>query len=139
MNRFLNTALAVAAGATLLAPSASAAETPDRDGIEIYVVNSHHVPVRVFAEDLDGRLHSLGRIARGDVSTVQVPESVASQAYRLKFVPAPSDVWSPVSDLTSLKTAPLDPAQIQRVTVWIESSLDLSEIDVVEVARVDAN
>ena len=50
------------------AVNVGAAEYQGSDEIttEIYVMNNHLADVRVYAEDAAGRLHSLGRVARGD-------------------------------------------------------------------------
>jgi hypothetical protein len=131
MKRFIGGAFALALLATL-APAPAAAGSPESDEIEIYVVNSHVVPVRVFVEDAEGQLHSLGRIASGEVSPVEVPAEIAGSEYRLKFVPAPIDVWSPVSDDVALKTRPLSSDEVRLVTVWIEPELERSDVEVLE-------
>ena len=131
MKRFIGGAFALALLATL-APAPAAAADTHSDEIEIYVVNSHTVPVRVFVEDVEGRLHSLGRVASGEVSPVDVPAEIAGSEYRLKFVPAPIDVWSPVSDDSALKTGFLSSEKVRLVTVWIEPELESSEVEILE-------
>jgi hypothetical protein len=134
MKRFIGGAFALALIATLAPTPAAASNPEDTDGIEIYVVNSHTVQVRAFAEDIDGRLHSLGVIARGDVATLEVPADVAEAEYRLKFVPAPVDVWSPVSDRAAILTNPISRDRVSQVTVWIEASLERSGVEFTTVA-----
>lgn len=130
MNRIIGGAFALALATAVAAPAPASASNPDTDEIEIFVVNSHTVPVRVFAEDTEGRLHSLGMIQRGEVTSVDVPEELASSEYRLKFVPAPLDVRSSVSPEDALKTATLSRDRVRQVTVWIEPTLDSSDVEI---------
>ena len=131
MKRFIFGAIGLALAAMTLAPAPTAALENDETAIEIYVVNSHIVPVRIFAQDADGRLHSLGRIAAGDILSVDVPAEIAADEYRLKFVPAPTDAWSPVNDVAAIKTVPLSRDRVRQVTVWIEPTLEQSGVDII--------
>ncbi len=83
----------------LVAASAVGVEAAEYQGsdeitTEIYVMNNHLADVRVFAEDADGRLHKLGRVARGDLRTFEVPEELADEEFRIKIYPS-TPVWSP--------------------------------------------
>ena len=123
-------ALALALAVSAVIPVATEAAITANDDIEVYVVNHHDVRVRVFVEAQDGRLHSLGEVLRGDVGKVHVPAEVAAAAYRLKVVPAPQDVWSPVSDREALLTMPFAVGQADSITLWVERELSFSDIDV---------
>ena len=102
MKGMTRVALMLALAAVTAAP-ATAAEPEARNDTEIYVVNNHLADVRVFAEDAEGRLHSLGRVARGQLRTMEVPEEIAGQDYRIKVFPA-TPVWSPIPDDFGIKT-----------------------------------
>ncbi len=107
-----------------------AAVGPDEpDPTEIYVMNNHLSDVRVFAEDADGRLHSLGRVARGALRSIDVPESVAADGYRIKVFPA-SPVWSPIADEWGIKTSVLHSERDLRVTMWLEADLAQSLVEI---------
>ncbi len=135
MNRMITGAFALALATAVAAPAPAAGSNPENDEIEVYVVNSHTVPVRVFAEDAEGRIHSLGLVQRGAVTSVEVPAKLASTEYRLKFVPTPVDAFSSVSAEDALKTALLSSDRVRQVTVWIEPTLDLSDIEINEVVQ----
>ena len=123
-------ALALALTFAAVAPTATEAATPSNDEVEVYVVNHHDVRVRVFAEDQNGHLHSLGEVLRGEVQSLDVPAAVAAGAYRLKVVPAPQDIWSPVSDREALMTVPIAADQVDRVTLWVERELEMSDLEI---------
>jgi len=96
---------------------------------EIYVVNNHLVDVRVYVEDAEGKLHNLGRIARGTLRNIQVPAECAGGDYRIKIYPT-APVWSPVSDEYGVKTNPLNNERDRQVTVWLEADLTQSLVEI---------
>lgn len=103
----------------------------DRYDADVYVVNNHLTDVRVYAEDAEGRLHNLGRVARGQLKNFDVPELIADGEFRIKVFPA-SPVWTPASGDFGIKTNPLDFGTDQQVRIWLEADLTQS---VVEIAR----
>ena len=105
--------------------------TDDVAGTAIFVMNNHLVSVRVFAEDADGRLHDLGRVARGRLGTFAVPADVASREFRVKVFPA-STAWAPEGDDFGVKTNPLSVERDRQVTMWLEADLAQS---IVEISR----
>lgn len=110
----------------------SAAQTGEpeaRKDTEIYVVNNHRSAVRVFAEDAEGKLHSLGRIARGQLRTIEVPADVSAHNYRLKVFPI-TTAWSAIADASGIKTSPLDNDRDRRVTMWLEADLAQSIVEI---------
>lgn len=108
-----------------------AAEYQGSDEIttEIYVMNNHVADVRVYAEDADGRLHNLGRVARGDLRTFDVPQDLADEEFRIKVYPS-TPVWSPISGDFGVKTNPLVAERDHQVRVWLESDLSQSIVEI---------
>ncbi len=123
----LMTALAVATVAPVQATENAPPEV--RYDTEIYVVNNHLSAVRVFVEDGQGRLHNLGRVARGELRTIAVPEEVAVQQYRIKIFPS-TPVWSPISDNYGIKTSLLNNDRDRQVTMWLEADLTQSLVEI---------
>ncbi len=116
------------------ATSVSATEIRDdevRDDTNVYVVNNHLTDVRVFAEDANGRLHNLGRVARGSLQSFDVPEALSGEEFRIKVFPT-STAWSPIKDDYGVKTNPLDAQTDREVRIWLEADLTKS---LVEIAR----
>ena len=110
----------------------SAAQTGEpeaRNDTEIYVVNNHLSAVRVFAEDAEGKLHSLGRIPRGQLRTIEVPADVAAHDYRLKVFPI-TTTWSAIADASGIKTSPLSNDRDRQVTMWLEADLAQSIVEI---------
>ena len=71
---------------------------------EIRVVNNYQLPVMVYAQDADGKLHNLGRVARGQFKVLELSNEVAEMGeLRLKVYPnAPS--WSLVGNEDGIRT-----------------------------------
>ena len=120
----------VAVSATSVqAEQAPAAE--DERNTEVYVMNNHLTDVRVFAEDAEGQLHALGRVARGEVKSFDVSEALYSGDFRIKVYPT-SPIASPIPDDYGIKTNPFDFETDQQVRIWLEADLTKS---LVEIAR----
>ena len=131
MKTMTRVALMVALAAMVAGP-VSAAETGEpevRYDTEIYVVNNHLADVRVYAEDADGKLHSLGRVARGQLRSIDVPAEVAAHEYRIKVFPT-TPVWSPIPDDFGIKTSPLSSDRDRQVTMWLEADLTQSLVEI---------
>ena len=111
------------------AGSVQATEVRGDDDAAVYVVNNHLTDVRVYAEDANGRLHNLGRVARGQLRNLDVPEGISGQ-YRIKVFPA--GPGSTAADDYGIKTNPLDAETDQEVRIWLEA--DLSQT-IVEIQR----
>lgn len=113
------------------AVNVDAAEYQGSDEIttEIYVMNNHLADVRVYAEDAEGRLHSLGRVARGDLRTFEVSQDLADREFRIKVYPS-TPVWSPISDGFGVKTNPLVAERDHQVRVWLEADLSQSIVEI---------
>jgi len=109
--------------------AAQARTTADEAETEVFVINNHLVDVRVFAEDADGKLHKLGRVARGQLGTFDIPEAVSEENFRIKVFPA-SPVWSPGPDDFGVKTNPLDARRDRQVRVWLEADLARSMVEI---------
>ena len=123
----LMTALAVATVSPVQATENAPPEA--RYDTEIYVVNNHLSAVRVFVEDAQGRLHNLGRVARGEFRTIEVPEECAVQEYRIKIFPS-TPVWSPIPDDYGIKTSLLNNDRDRQVTMWLEADLTQSLVEI---------
>ena len=114
------------------AASVEAAVTTDTDSEEtVRVVNNYGEMVRVYAEDADGRLHKLGRVARGTLEEFEVPAEIADEAFRIKIYPS-QPVWALSLDDFGVKTNPLNLRGDADVTVWVEPELTNT---VVEMSR----
>ena len=119
----------------LVAASAVHVEAAEYEGFkdeittEIYVMNNHLADVRVFAEDVDGRQHNLGKVMRGDLGTFEVPEELATQEFRIKVYPS-TPVWSPISDDFGVKTNLLVADRDRQVRVWLEADLRRSIVEI---------
>jgi hypothetical protein len=133
----LGLGLVIASSTTALAADTVA---PPEDVAEpqVYVMNNHRTDVRVYAEDMNGKLHHLGRVARGQLGTFEVSAEVAQAEFRIKVFPQ-SPAWSPLDDDFGIKTNPLDANEVETVTMWLEADLARSTVEVgrsaVEVAR----
>ena len=130
---FPEVALMLALVAANVAP-AEAATTPgpgDDLGTAVFVMNNHLVTVRVFAEDAGGKLHNLGRVARGRLGTFAVPAEVAASEFRIKVLPESPDSFSGSDDF-GVKTNPLSVERDRQVTMWLEADLAQS---IVEISR----
>ena len=101
----------------------------DRYETAVYVVNNHLADVRVYAEDADGRLHNLGRVARGQLKNFDVPEHVAEGDFRIKIFSA-DPVWSPVSEDYGVKTNPLNTERDAEIRIWLEADLAQSIVEI---------
>ena len=118
----------------LVAASAVNVEAAEYQGSDeittaIYVMNNHLADVRVFAEDADGRLHNLGRVARGDLGTFEVPAELADEEFRIKVYPS-TPAWSPISDDFGVKTNPLAAERDHEVRLWLEADLTQSIVEI---------
>ena len=97
----------------------------------VRVVNNYGGLVRVYVEDSQGRLHKLGRLARGELKEFEIPEEILPGSFRIRIVPS-EPVWSLHQDDYAVKTNPIDLEWDSEVTVWLEPDLRKS---VVEIAR----
>jgi len=130
MNGMFRVALMVGmVGGSAVAVEAAQPYGPDEITTEIYVVNNHLVAVRVYAEDAEGKLHALGRVARGGLATFQVPEEFEADEFRIKVFPN-STAWSPIPDDYGVKTNPLDATRDRQVRMWLESDLTQSIVEI---------
>lgn len=109
--------------------AAQTSSTIDEAETEVFVINNHLVDVRVFAEDADGKLHKLGRVARGDLESFEIPDAVSAQNFRIKVFPT-SPVWSPVPDDFGVKTNPIDARRDHHIRVWLEADLARSMVEI---------
>ena len=116
--------------ATAVSVEAAEIQGPgDEITTEIFVVNNHLTDVRVFAEDSEGHLYSMGRVARGDLRTFDVPEDLAGTEYRIKVFPS-APVYSPIPDDYGVKTNALDANRDHQVRLWLEADLTQSLVEI---------
>jgi len=60
----------------------------DDAGHEVRVVNNYQSPVRVYVQDVNGRMHLIGRVARGQFKVLEVSAEIADMDdVRLKVYP----------------------------------------------------
>jgi hypothetical protein len=72
----------------------------DDAGHEVRVVNNYQSPVRVYVQDVNGRMHLIGRVARGQFKVLEVSAEIADMGdVRLKVYPN-EPVWSLVGNTT---------------------------------------
>ena len=97
---------------------------------EVRVVNNYQNPVRVFAQDAEGRLHQLGRVARGEFKVLELSNEIAEMGeVRLKIYPSePSR--SLAGSENGIKSDDFDLQDGAAITVWLESELSQSMIQV---------
>ena len=98
---------------------------------QILVMNNYLSDVRIYIEDADGTLHSMGRLPRGRLADFTVPEELTDRPFRVKIYPAPRP-GSRIAAEAGVKTNPLHAPRDQQVRVWLEPDLTDS---IVEVAR----
>ena len=111
--------------------AAETREVADEVTPQVFVMNNYQADVRVYIEDAEGKLHSLGRLTRGSLGSFQVPEDLSDTTFRVKVFPA----WGPgsmVSEDIGIGTNELDSARDEHVRVWVETNLTDS---IVEIAR----
>jgi len=97
---------------------------------EVRVVNNFLSPVRVYAEDAEGRIHPLGRVARGQLKAFVIPAEIAGLGdFRVRVYPnEPIGPWS--VEEHGIKTQPLSLAEVGSVTIWVETDLAASIVEV---------
>ena len=107
--------------------AAEIANPTDEITNSVRVVNSYLTLVRVYAEDAQGRLHTLGSVARGELKEFEIPEEIAKEDFRIKVVP-----WQPLGllqqDDFGVKTNPIDIGTYSEVTVWLQPDLRRSVV-----------
>ncbi len=108
-------------GATSL-EAAEITRPDDGLGDGVRVVNNYGDMIRVYAQDAEGRLHKLGRVARGALVEFELPEELLQDAFRIKIHPS-QPVWSSNGDDFAVKTNPLNLAGDADVTVWVDPEL----------------
>ena len=115
----------------MVAFSAASAEAVQVKGsCEVRVVNNYQSPVRVYVQDVNGRMHLIGRVARGQFKVLEVSAEIADMGdVRLKVYPN-EPVWSLVGHTTGIKTKELSLLEGDAVTMWLETDLTQSMIEV---------
>lgn len=126
------TIAALAAIALTLGAGPATAAPADRDdgNAEIRVLNNHLTQVRVFVEDGTGKLHNVGRVARGQYKVLDVDASITARGpVRVKFFPADPS-WSPMADDSGIRTRDIDLRDGGTLTAFLEAELTASVIEV---------
>lgn len=102
----------------------------DDTGHEVRVVNNYQSPVRVYVQDANGRMHLIGRVARGKFKVLEVSAEIAQKGdVRLKVYPS-EPVWSLIGNTNGIKTKELSLQPGDAVTMWLETDLTQSMIEV---------
>ena len=116
--------------------SVASAEAAQLDGPgddathEVRVVNNYQSPVRVYVQEASGRMHLLGRVARGQFKVLEVPSEMAAKGtVRLKVYPN-EPIGSLVGNTNGIKTRELTLRDGDAVTMWLETDLTQSMIEV---------
>ncbi len=97
----------------------------------VYVMNNYLTDVRIYIEDAEGKLHNMGRLSRGSLTSFAVPEEISRGEFRVKVYPAALP-GSPFAADSGVKTNPLDAGRDYQVRLWLEPDLTAS---IVEIAR----
>ena len=97
---------------------------------EIRVVNNDQLPVMVYAQDVDGKLHNLGRVARGQFKVLELSNAVAEMGeLRLKAYPnTPS--CSLVGNEDGIRKEDMGLDEGAAVRLYLETDLTQSTIQV---------
>ena len=115
------------------AVSVEAAEIdpPSDDGARLVnIVNNFVSPVRVFAQDAEGRLHPLGNVARGQFKTLEVSEQIVDLgAVRIKVYPY-EPARGLMSNADAIRTREIDLRADNSVTLWLETDLTASMVEI---------
>lgn len=110
--------------------AAELTETDDPTAHEIRVVNNYQTTVRVYAEDAEGKLHQLGRVARGHFKVLELSDEISRMGdVRLKIFPTPP-AWSLADDDFGIRTKDLRLEEGAAVNVYLETDLKQSMIQV---------
>ena len=119
----------VAASAVSVEAAQTYGTTNEIDNTEVRVMNNHMVAVRVYAEDSDGKLYRLGRLARGRLGTFTVPAELARATFRIKVFPS-NPLGAPMGDEYGVKTDVLDFKRDYSITLWLEADLSRSMVEI---------
>lgn len=131
MKRKILSAALAAAFAAIGSTAVQAEEIDAPDGThEIRVINNHSTPVRVYVQDARGRMHQLGRVARGKLKIMEVSDEITSLGdIRVKVYPA-----APLGTLSGaeygIRSKDLDLAEGESVNLFLEANLSHSLIQV---------
>ena len=132
MKRTLGAALAAAFLATGAA-SVQAQKKPNPTGntIQVTVINNYSAPVRVYAEDVYGRIQPLGWVNRSVNKVLSVPAEMGKHgAVRIRIY-SDRPIWSPRDAVEPIKTMPLNLKAGDEVDFWVERELTESFLQIV--------
>lgn len=129
-------ALRVALATAFLALGATAAKSetpgPANNTLEIRVINNNAAVVRVYVQDANGRLRSLGRVGRSDFKILEVDKSIADLgAFEIKVFPD-EPVWSLLGAPDGVRTQPLALKLGDAVNFWVETAMADSHLEVIK-------
>ena len=88
----------------------------------VRVVNNYLAQVRVYVEDSQGRLHTLGRVSRGELKEFEIPAEIGRESFRVKVFPN-RPLGTLHQDDFGVKTSPIDLERYSEVTVWLQPDL----------------
>lgn len=117
---------------TMSAVSVEAKEVHEPDDAattQVLVVNNYVTDVRVYIEDAEGRLHHMGRLARGSLTSFDVPDGLTRGEFRVKVYPAALP-GSRFDDNEGVKTNALLTDRDRQVRVWLEADLPSSIVEI---------
>ncbi len=125
--------IAVATAFLALGAATVKAETPgpESNALEIRVLNNYTSVVRVYVEDVFGRMTTLGRVDRSEFKVLTVPEGLTRRgAVEIKIFPD-EPVWSPAAVPDGIRTLPLNLKMGDVVNFWVETNLTDSHLEIV--------
>lgn len=127
--------LRVAMATAFLALGAASlkAETPGttNEPLEIRVVNNYTSVVRVYVQDVFGRLRSIGRVERSDAKVLTVPEGMTDRgAVEIKIY-SDEPIWSPLAAPDGIRTMPLNLKAGDVVNFWVETAMADSYLQII--------
>ena len=126
--------IAVATAILALGTTAAKAETtgPANNTLEIRVINNNASVVRVYVQDANGRLRSLGRVGRSDFKILEIPKGIADMgAFEIKVFPD-EPVWSLLGNPSGVRTRPLDLKLGDAVNFWVETDMTASHLEIIK-------
>jgi len=126
--------IAVATAILALGTTAAKAETtgPANNTLEIRVINNNASVVRVYVQDANGRLRSLGRVGRADFKILEIPKRIADMgAFEIKVFPD-EPAWSLLGAPAGVRTRPLDLQLGDAVNFWVETDMTASHLEIIK-------
>lgn len=133
MRRISRIAMLMAVLTAMGGAQAAQAEAPsmiDSDGASatVRVLNNYRSAVRIFVEDSAGNSYLLGRVARLELQTFEIPEGLEGSEVEIKAYPvnAINGFMTTAGSYRSVRTGTITLAAGQTIDFWLEHDLSSS-------------